>query len=210
MTIDEQRAALDAAVAQDLHTVDEFCDWWPGGYPSHNGGVLNRIRPCDRRAAEILTIGTGRTLNRLQTLAIELWSPRGTYSQSDRSFIAGSDRSICVLLQKVTVIEREVARLGLDAPPEDLLWQEICEKWVAYTHRGSSARLWLEPFRIVSDAEGVLRVWSPTFNDRERIARFGFEEALEKAVKDVLGAPRRLEFTWGDESQTEPTGTEKR
>jgi hypothetical protein len=97
--------------------VDQFCAWWPDAYEAHNGGVLNRVRPSDRDAAEVLTIGTGRgpgrTLDHLQAMAIELWSLRGNYSRSDRSFIETSDHSICILLQKATIIEREVVRRGL-------------------------------------------------------------------------------------------------
>src|SRR5206468_3580551 len=40
-------------------------------------------------------------------------------TSSDRAFIVGSDRSICVLLQKATILEREVIRRGLHRPTEN-------------------------------------------------------------------------------------------
>ncbi len=119
MTVDEQRAALDAAIDRDLHKVDQFCDWWPVGYPAHNGGVLNRLRPCDRNAADTLIVGTGRTLERLHAMAILCWATKSDGRRgSDRWYIANSDRSICVVLQKATFLEREVVRLRLDDPQE--------------------------------------------------------------------------------------------
>ena len=111
----ERRGA--AALARDLHTVDLFCDWWPDAYRAHNRGVLNRVRPCDREAAETLIVGTGRTLERVQAMSIYCWTVKSDgHYQSDRWYIARTDRSICTVLTKETFLENEVVRLGLDAP----------------------------------------------------------------------------------------------
>jgi hypothetical protein len=75
--------------------------------------VRNDVRECDAKAA--FTILEHRTLDRAKAMAIESWLLRGDYLQGDRSYIERGDRSICVLLQKATVIEREVVRLGLMA-----------------------------------------------------------------------------------------------
>ena len=123
MTVEEQRAALDAAVGRVEIQADHLCKWWPVEYPEHNGGVLNRVRPCDRDAAFSL-LCPPRTLKRVKTMAVELWTLRGNHSRSDRSFILTSDRSVRVLLEKATIIEREVVRLGLDAPHAD----ETCDQ----------------------------------------------------------------------------------
>jgi hypothetical protein len=170
-----------------------------------HGGILNHVRRADHDAAFVLL--STITLERAQTMALELWQLTGKYSQSDRAFIEGSDRSICVLLQKATVIEREVVRLRLDGPPEDPadeLWREIIDTWIRYCHCGHSVAQWLVPFRF-SDVDGVLNVWAPTKNVRDSITRFGFEEPLERAVEEVLG-PRRIVFTCGEDEAQERTG----
>lgn len=110
MSVDEQRAASFALVAADEDETDVFCRWWPAAYPSHNDGVQNRIRQCDRDAA--FSLMHGRTVAFVQKMAIEMWAPAGHYNESDRQYIATSDKSIRVLLEKATVIEREVVRLG--------------------------------------------------------------------------------------------------
>jgi hypothetical protein len=122
---DEKLANLREAVAFDLHRADRFCDWWTTNYPTHNRGVLNRVRRSDRDAAFSL-LSDGRTVERLEAMAVVLWAVTldgqcGT--RSDRAYIVESDKSICVLLQKATVIEREVVRLGLDAPSDEALAQ---------------------------------------------------------------------------------------
>ena len=108
MTVDEQRAALFAAAVQVEDAADRFCAWWMVEYPNYNDGVLNSVRQCDHNAAFRLL--TDRTVELAQRMAIEMWAPAGHYNRSDQYFIADSDKSICVLLQKATVIEREVVR----------------------------------------------------------------------------------------------------
>jgi hypothetical protein len=118
ITVDEQRDALFAAAAQTEHVAERFCDWWPAAYPSHNHGVQNRVRQCDRDAA-IWLLG-GRTIELVQAMAVLMWANTSPgLSQNDRAFIAQSDKSIRVLLEKQTVIEREVLRLERRASQQE-------------------------------------------------------------------------------------------
>lgn len=102
---------------QLLVEVQRFVDWWTVTYPTENIGALSNIRDCDRDAAYEL-LQSGRTVERLQLMAIAMWrivsdGRRG----SNRWYIAvDSDRSIRVLQQKADFLDQEVGRLKLDAP----------------------------------------------------------------------------------------------
>jgi hypothetical protein len=105
MTADEHRACVTD------HQVHLFCQWWPTAYAHYNDGVQNRVRSCDRDAAFDLL--RNRTLKRVQDMAIELWTLRGDYAAGEVAWLRrrGNDRSIRVLLEKETMIEKQVAWL---------------------------------------------------------------------------------------------------
>lgn len=108
----QDAGALESRLVQDLQKVDRFADWWEANYPAHNSGVLDTVRDCDRDAALILL--KARTLERLQAMALVYWAVEADgHRGSDRWYIAHSDRSIRVLLEKATFIERELVRLEM-------------------------------------------------------------------------------------------------
>jgi hypothetical protein len=186
--IDEQRNALYAAAARLDDPADLFCAWWADAYPAHNSGVLNRVRDCDREAALVLL--TGRTVERAQAMTAVLWAAPEGYldgyrlrlSPNDRTYIATSDRSICVLLTKATVIEREVIRLGLDRPDEGNQTEHVDDALVEHIRRvGCRLHDWLQ--KPLSDTSGSLA---------KAIARVAQEvSAIELGEDRLVGDYRR-------------------
>jgi hypothetical protein len=84
----------------------EFRDWWIAAYPTHNGGARNGWRSVDYASAIDLLI-EGRTVEQVQALALVMWSIEDDgVTDSDRRFIAQSDRSVRVLHHKITFLEQ--------------------------------------------------------------------------------------------------------
>jgi hypothetical protein len=105
-----------------LQQVHEFLEGWAGLYARANDGAQCTI-DLERDGAIVMELLQGpprRTLDRLKAMAV-LLQQIGTDGRrdSDRDWIARSDRSIRVLRHKADFLDLEVVRIGLDAPSED-------------------------------------------------------------------------------------------
>jgi hypothetical protein len=88
--------------------IAQFLAWWRVTYPLHNGGALPT---ADAGAAAVVQqlLDDGRTIDRLQAMAIVLWSVEADADPaSHQSWIARSDRSLRVLRHKAQFLDRAV------------------------------------------------------------------------------------------------------
>lgn len=114
----QREILLDTVGYHDQHQADRFCEWWTTNYPKHNDGTLNVVRECDWEAA-VTFFCLDVTEEQLREMAVACWAVESdSRANSDRSYIAQSDRSIRVMLQKTTFLQEEVKRLHRTAKQE--------------------------------------------------------------------------------------------
>jgi len=90
-------------------TVLRFLDWWTDTYPRHNHGAQSRLS-LEYDGALVADLLRARPLERLQAMALQLWQVVADANpKSDRSWIAGSNRSLHVLRVKADFLDRAVS-----------------------------------------------------------------------------------------------------
>lgn len=186
----------DAAAPTTLLIAHTYAQWYASHHPEYRGvpGVLN-----GDELEVVVELLRERSLGLLQAMTITMWTMTADEDErSDRSWVAGTNRSIFVLRWKAIFLEIEARRNDLRpecAPNHAELWGQIGEK--LRPQIGGWHWMMLRGCRVTAVRPDLVRFWVPSEEQRDLLVRHGVEDRLCTVIREILPG-RHIELSWGD------------
>jgi hypothetical protein len=186
----------DARAREDIEQRPEvvFVGWFTASFPVHNRGALYTMdrAPAEGIATELLR---HRSLERLQALSLLMWKiTSDEQPNSDRAWIAASDRGLKVLRHKINFLDQELARASDGAAPD--VWTLVLAQLRTRLNR-NSFDTWWKNSTLVDDRGDVILVQLTPDPTQHGLLKDWIERNYAGVLIESLAAVRvgaRVEF----------------